>query len=334
MSLVVAVTLATDTVVVRPGDTLSEIALESQVTVAELVAWNSLDSPNLVLSGATLIVSGPDVVAEPSASTPPAVYRVAVGDTLSVIAARFGVTVARLIDINSLSNPDLIYVGDPLNIDGQTAAPTTTEAPIRAAGSHYTIRPGDTLFGIALAHGIKAGALANLNAIADPDQIRSGDVLEIPGPESQGADSPATTTPASVPVSTANGIQTLSPLFEKWSKVYAVPRELMEALAWKESNWIPDATGPEGHMGIAQISPDTITFIESNLLGRTTNPLDPSDGIQLEARYLRYLLDRTSSQRQAIAAWNQGLTGVLRDGVSVSAGQFADDVLEIRDARS
>ncbi len=352
IALVVSVTLATDTVVVRDGDTLSGIALEHQVTVAELVAWNSLDNPDLVLGGATLVVSSPDVGSQPPAPASPANYRVAVGDTLSVIAARFGVTMAQLIDINSLGDPDLIYVGDLLSFNAEASARTTV-APIRATDNLYTIRPGDTLLGIALAHGVKAGALASHNSIADPDQIQSGTLLEIPTPvtattppppvdSSPSTIVPSTTTapplantaPASGPVPTVNGMQALSPLFEKWSEVYAVPRELLEALAWKESNWNPGAIGPGGHLGVAQISPDTIAFIESNLLGTTTDPLAPSDGIQLEARYLRYLLDRTSSQRQAIAAWNQGLTGVLRDGISTGAGQFADDVLEIRDARS
>ncbi len=47
------------------------------------------------------------------------------------------------------------------------------------------------------------------------------------------------------------------------------------------------------------------------------------------ARYPRYLLDRTESEREAIAAWHQGLNGVLRDGVTTSGAQYADAVAEI-----
>ena len=43
------------------------------------------------------------------------------GDTLSAIAARFGTTVADLVSVNNITNPNLIYVGQTLIIpDGKT----------------------------------------------------------------------------------------------------------------------------------------------------------------------------------------------------------------------
>ena len=37
------------------------------------------------------------------------------GDTLSGIAAQFGTTVERLVSVNGISNPDMIYAGQVLN---------------------------------------------------------------------------------------------------------------------------------------------------------------------------------------------------------------------------
>ncbi len=53
------------------------------------------------------------------ASTPIAccdTYTVRRGDTLSGIASRFGTTVADLARINSIANPNLIYVGQTLTL--------------------------------------------------------------------------------------------------------------------------------------------------------------------------------------------------------------------------
>ena len=115
--------------------------------------------------------------------------------------------------------------------------------------------------------------------------------------------------------------------------VLNIHENLLEALLWKESAWRADAVGPAGHLGIGQLSPDTVAFVEERLLGLDLDPLDASDGIQMAARFLRYLRDRTDSDRTALAAWNQGLHGVLTDGISAAAAAFADDVLEIRRQR-
>ena len=123
----------------------------------------------------------------------------------------------------------------------------------------------------------------------------------------------------------------MSGYFDRWSTAYGVSQDLLEAIAWKESNWRADAIGPGGHLGIGQLSPDTVGFVEEGLLGLDIDPMDPSGGIQLAARYLRYLLDRTDSEREALAAWNQGLHSVQNNAISSTGASYADDVLAIRD---
>ncbi len=365
IALVASSTLATGSVVVSRGDTLSGIAAAHQLTVAQLVSWNGIADPNLIMAGSTIALSDPGTATIDPKRLSASTYRIAAGDTLSLIAARFGLLVTQLVQLNSIVNPNLIIVGRNLRLGRDpgavqsTATGTSSTNPPRT----YKVVLGDTLSRIANSFGLGTSALVSANSISDPDRIMIGDVLTIPGvtPTAPAADPaattqppvppttttvPATTTQPPVPPTTTNvptatvpdpsaiGTTPLSPLFEKWSAVYSVPRGLIEALAWKESNWRPDAIGPAGHLGIAQISPATVEFIEANLLGVRTDPLDPSDGIRLEARYLRYLIDRTRSVRYALAAWNQGLQGVLTNGISPSAGRFADDVIAIRDARS
>lgn len=50
-----------------------------------------------------------------------------------------------------------------------------------AAQADYTVQPGDTLYRIATAHGLTAAELARFNALTDPDRLRVGQVLRLPG---------------------------------------------------------------------------------------------------------------------------------------------------------
>ena len=90
------------------------------------------------------------------------------GDTLSELASRFGVTTEALMAANpDIVNPDLIYVGQRLNIPD--------------AANEMTVRPGDTLSEIAERYGTSVQALQAANDIANPNLIYPGDRLRLPG---------------------------------------------------------------------------------------------------------------------------------------------------------
>lgn len=101
-------------------------------------------------------------------------YTVVAGDTLSGIAARYGTTVAALASINGIANPNLINVGQVLQLSGSAPAPA-------AGGSEYTVVAGDTLSGIAQRYGTNWQTLAALNGLANPNLIRVGQVLKVTG---------------------------------------------------------------------------------------------------------------------------------------------------------
>jgi len=339
-ALVVATLFATSTITVAPGDTLSEIAERHDVTIAQLLEWNDLDDPDRIFSGATLIVSSP-TDSSSSAAAASGTHVVTAGDTLSGIAARFGTSLARLVAANELSNPDRIYVGQTISLTEQPTT-TTTTAPRRT----HKVVSGDTLSTIAAGYGVKIGVLASDNGISNPDLIVIGMVLTIGQP----APKPTTTVPTpTAPTTTAPPAPTttsspsngrsaeevlLTPIFAQWADVYNVPQDLLEAIAWKESTWTPAAVGPGGHLGIMQLSPDTVDLIEGGLLGREMEPLDADDGIQMGARFLRYLLDRTDNEREAVAAWLQGLHSVQSGGISTAGDRYVDAIEEIRRQRS
>lgn len=129
--------------VVQAGENLFRIALRYGTTWPALAAANGISNPNLIYAGQVLIIPAggqppatpPPTTPQPATpqpATPPATpqqYTVVAGDNLTRIAARFGTTVAALVQANNIVNPNLIYVGQVLNIPGGTVAPPPTAAP-------------------------------------------------------------------------------------------------------------------------------------------------------------------------------------------------------------
>jgi len=99
-------------------------------------------------------------------------YTVVVGDTLADIAIRNNTSVERLITLNNIANPHLIYAGQVLVVQaGDMGA--------KAGEAWYTIQRGDTLGGIAAQYGTSISALATLNGLQNPDLIYAGSGLQI-----------------------------------------------------------------------------------------------------------------------------------------------------------
>jgi len=99
----------TETYIVQPDDSLSVIAARYETTVDELLRLNDLSEPNLLYAGQSIVVPrGP----EPGVST--TVHIVAAGETLGLIAGRYGTTVDVLLELNDLPDPNVIPVGTSL----------------------------------------------------------------------------------------------------------------------------------------------------------------------------------------------------------------------------
>lgn len=102
--------------IVRPGDTLSEIAVKYNSTVDAIKRANGLIT-SVIYPNQGLRV--PVFESAPGPWYPPfsgQYYYVQPGDTLFRIGARFGVNIYRIAEANRLLNLNLIYAGVPLLI--------------------------------------------------------------------------------------------------------------------------------------------------------------------------------------------------------------------------
>lgn len=123
---------------VQRGDTLNAVARRYGLTVKEILDANNIADPDRLFPGQKLIIPGyliprtappEEAEAEPTPRPRPGpdeffVHPVDIGDTLSSIAKRYGVTVRRLIEVNDIEDPSMIRVGQRLVIPHVLERPT------------------------------------------------------------------------------------------------------------------------------------------------------------------------------------------------------------------
>lgn len=133
---------------------------------------------------------------------PASTYTVVMGDNLSLIAKKNHVTLAELTAANNLNaNTAKLRPGQKLIIPGKVptpvkAADAMTRTPSTAASGitadtaatkapaelvKHTVKSGESLSSIAQKYGVKVGDIAAANNISDPQKIRLGQELVIPG---------------------------------------------------------------------------------------------------------------------------------------------------------
>ncbi|MGD8323493.1 MAG: LysM peptidoglycan-binding domain-containing protein [Gammaproteobacteria bacterium] len=122
---------------VARGDTVWEIAQRYNISVNALIRANGLSTGNLIRIGQVLTLPVDAGAAALADVTPSGgVYEVRRGDTMAVIARRFGVSTQTLLSANSLVDADRIFVGQNLQIPGVLAdngtAADETERAARA----------------------------------------------------------------------------------------------------------------------------------------------------------------------------------------------------------
>lgn len=130
--------------VVERGDSLSVIAQRFNTSVSRLVALNQLPNRNRLQIGQRLLLPQDNQMAAVGTAPVNGVYSVSRGDTVSRIAARFGVTEVSLLGANGISNPDRIYPGQELQIPGLAPEPPQVAALAEPVGEPPPDSASDT----------------------------------------------------------------------------------------------------------------------------------------------------------------------------------------------
>ncbi|MBI2344019.1 MAG: LysM peptidoglycan-binding domain-containing protein [Deltaproteobacteria bacterium] len=220
---------------VRRGDTLGQIAKRYQVRVTDLRRWNAVQGSKIRVGQRLYVEKGISprpaaaLVSTAVAAVPivparkPGVagtYRVRRGDSLYVIARRYGMTVRELKQRNGLTTNQLragerLIVSGPVGVAAQGMPTTTQNGPTALAErapqaspayATYVIKSGDTLGTIAREYGMTVPELRRINQLGPRTMIRAGKSLKVvdatPTPETLPKGEPV----ASIPTATTQPV--------------------------------------------------------------------------------------------------------------------------------
>jgi LysM repeat protein len=182
-----------------------------------------------VIPAASVSTSIPNSL-RPAQPAAPAEYTIARGDTISSIAARYGLDTYAVLKLNKLQPNTVIYPGQKIKLTGSVmpaSAPAAKPAAPAAAtastgGSVYTVKSGDTLGAIAARHGVKLSEVLGWNGLNMSSIIYPGQKIKIgsgqsaaPAPAASPAPAQAAAPPASSGSYTVKSGDTLSAIAAK-----------------------------------------------------------------------------------------------------------------------
>ena len=274
-------------------------------------------------------------------------YTIQRGDTLSEIAARYGTSVARLVQVNGLpGNGNLIIAGTSLKVPG--AGGGTSSGGART----HRVVAGDTLSGIAARYGVSQDAVKAANGIGGGNVVMLGATLRIPGGHtagrgsnsSQTANSSNTFAGRTYATSVVNAAsvnrdrlarralpsrERMRDIIAAKARANGVDPALALAVSYQESGWNQGVVSVANAVGAMQVIPTTTDWI-SGVVGRRLNPLDPHDNATTGVVLLRILTQTAGSERQAIAAYYQGLRSVRENGMFTDTRRYVANVMSLK----
>ena len=201
-----------DTYTIKSGDTLWDIAVNNGTTVDALMQDNNLSS-HLIYPGDKLNYSSSSSssVEKLAQVKNDGYYTIALGDTLGTVADKFGTSVDNLVEINNLSNPHLVYVGQVIKVDGNVAPKATPAvaqaAPVQAAPVQAA--PVARVQAAPVAQTRVAAPAAQTKAAAPAAQTK----VAAPAAQTKAA-APAAQTKAAAPVAQTKAVTTAAPKTE------------------------------------------------------------------------------------------------------------------------
>src|SRR5262249_53884233 len=145
-----------------------------------------------------------------------------------------------------------------------------TPVPVRS----YTVRPGDSLTGIAGRFGTTMPALARANRLDPTGVLLVGTTLRLP---------------TSVAPATDASPTEVRGLGDTWAGRCGVDPALARALAWMESGYQTNLPSDAGAWGVMQIIPSAWDYVQDVLL-RQPVPRTPAGNVQIGVALIRQLL--------------------------------------------
>ena len=179
--------------IVEKGDNPWVIAEQYGIAIGELLSINNLGKKTRIKPGQKLKLPGPPLIVAPLKENHAVIldddkdyYLVRSGDNLWDIAKKLGTTVETLKSANGIKGSGKIRTGDRLIIPVISAKQdikkevVENKEIIANPSEYYTVKRGDTLWGIAKEYNVTIAEIRKLNNIENNKKIRPGDKLVLP----------------------------------------------------------------------------------------------------------------------------------------------------------
>jgi LysM repeat protein len=227
-------------VVVKPGETLSQIAERHGVSLERLLRANGIADPDHVEVGRRLTIpAGTGSAATAGGGR----VTVQAGETLSEIADRHGVSLRRLQEVNGLADADHVEIGQSLVLPGSGGGGSVTAATQRAftyekGAREHVVRSGESLSQIADGYGVPLSQLVSLNGIENPNKVNAGRKLRLVATAAAAADDAPPAAPSPKRAETAQPAARVARASAAAPPAAAAPAAPQpEAVATKTASW-------------------------------------------------------------------------------------------------
>ena len=169
------------TYTVKAGESVWSVANKNGITMNQLIEWNNIKN-NFIYPGQQLIVKGgtsantntgsttsaakpntPNTSATTSTSSSGnTMYTVKAGESVWSVANKHHITMDQLIEWNNIKN-NFIYPGQQVIVKKGSSQTTNQQSP--AGSKTYTVKSGESVWGVADSHGITMAQLIEWNNI-------------------------------------------------------------------------------------------------------------------------------------------------------------------------
>lgn len=164
---------------VKPGETLGHIAENYGVLAREIRGWNGMRG-SLIHPGDKLKIASNNIVSNKATNAEYDVHVVKKGETIGLIAARYGIRESQLKAWNGKSNSRILageklYVKEPeMNKGSGKVDPNTNINP-----TYYNLKKGENLYILAKKFGISLDQIKKLNPGLNEKRLQIGQKIRI-----------------------------------------------------------------------------------------------------------------------------------------------------------
>ena len=257
------------------------------------------------------------------------------GETLWSIAATNNFTTRSLAAANGLSESSNVVLGSTITIptvaEASAALGATAPAAAPASAGAYTVRPGDTLSGIAARAGLSTQQVAAMNGLSSDAHVISGTALKLPAtsPPAAAPSPPPTRVPAAAPHPTPGRVT--AGQVGQIASAHGVSPSLAAAIAWQESGFNNNLVSSANARGVMQILPGTWSWVEGSLARRRIDPASAQENVHVGVMYLdRLIRDAGGDVARGVAGYYQGPASVARNGLLPDTQRYVQTVMALR----